>query len=297
MNGEVVVSIKHLTKWYGKTRGIDDVTFDIHRGEVFGFLGPNGAGKTTTIRTLLGLINRTSGEATILGQDAFENNLELRKRIGYLPGVASTYTNYTGRKYLTMMARLRGLDCSAKIEELAKRLDLNLSMHIHDLSKGNKQKVSVIQAFMHEPELLFLDEPTSGLDPLVQREFEKLLDETKSRGATVVLSSHVLSEVEHLANRVAIINEGRIVLVDEIASLKAKALRKIEFTFDHQVSESDFSHLDQVKVLALDHNRVTLEVKGSEKALIAKAAELGATDIRTHESSLDEIFVDLVAKK
>ena len=297
MNGEVVVSIKHLTKWYGKTRGIDDVTFDIHRGEVFGFLGPNGAGKTTTIRTLLGLINRTSGEATILGQDAFENNLELRKRIGYLPGVASTYTNYTGRKYLTMMARLRGLDCSAKIEELAKRLDLNLSMHIHDLSKGNKQKVSVIQAFMHEPELLFLDEPTSGLDPLVQREFEKLLDETKSRGATVVLSSHVLSEVEHLANRVAIINEGRIVLVDEIASLKAKALRKIEFTFDHQVSESDFSHLDQVKVLALDHNRVTLEVKGSEKALIAKAADLGATDVRTHESSLDEIFVDLVAKK
>lgn len=297
MNGEVVVSIKHLTKWYGKTRGIDDVTFDIHRGEVFGFLGPNGAGKTTTIRTLLGLINRTSGEATILGQDAFENNLELRKRIGYLPGVASTYTNYTGRKYLTMMARLRGLDCSAKIEELAKRLDLNLSMHIHDLSKGNKQKVSVIQAFMHEPELLFLDEPTSGLDPLVQREFEKLLDETKSRGATVVLSSHVLSEVEHLANRVAIINEGRIVLVDEIASLKAKALRKIEFTFDHQVSEGDFFHLDQVKVLALDHNRVTLEVKGSEKALIAKAAELGATDVRTHESSLDEIFVDLVAKK
>ena len=297
MNGEVVVSIKHLTKWYGKTRGIDDVTFDIHRGEVFGFLGPNGAGKTTTIRTLLGLINRTSGDATILGQDAFENNLELRKRIGYLPGVASTYTNYTGRKYLTMMARLRGLDCSAKIEELAKRLDLNLSMHIHDLSKGNKQKVSVIQAFMHEPELLFLDEPTSGLDPLVQREFEKLLDETKSRGATVVLSSHVLSEVEHLANRVAIINEGRIVLVDEIASLKAKALRKIEFTFDHQVSEGDFFHLDQVKVLALDHNRVTLEVKGSEKALIAKAAELGATDVRTHESSLDEIFVDLVAKK
>ena len=130
-----------------------------------------------------------------------------------------------------------------------------------------------------------------------QREFEKLLDETKSRGATVVLSSHVLSEVEHLANRVAIINEGRIVLVDEIASLKAKALRKIEFTFDHQVSEGDFFHLDQVKVLALDHNRVTLEVKGSEKALIAKAAELGATDVRTHESSLDEIFVDLVAKK
>ena len=170
-------------------------------------------------------------------------------------------------------------------------------MHIHDLSKGNKQKVAVIQAFMHEPELLFLDEPTSGLDPLVQREFEKILDEVKSRGATVILSSHVLSEVEHLANRVAIINEGKILLVDEIAALKAKAVRKIEFTFDHPVSNSDFSHLNQVKVISVDHNRVTLEVKGSERELIAKAAVLGATDVRTHDSSLDEIFVDLVGKK
>ena len=297
MKSDVVVSIKQLSKWYGKTRGIDGVSFDIYRGEVFGFLGPNGAGKTTTIRTLLGLINPTSGEASILGLDAFEKNLELRKRIGYLPGVASTYTNYTARKYLAMMARLRGVDCTTKINEYAKRLEINLDMHIHDLSKGNKQKVAVIQAFMHEPELLFLDEPTSGLDPLVQREFEKILDEVKSRGATVILSSHVLSEVEHLANRVAIINEGKILLVDEIAALKAKAVRKIEFTFDHPVSNSDFSHLNQVKVISVDHNRVTLEVKGSERELIAKAAVLGATDVRTHDSSLDEIFVDLVGKK
>lgn len=297
MASDVVVSIKHLTKWYGKTRGIDDVSFEIHRGEVFGFLGPNGAGKTTTIRTLLGLINRTSGDATLLGQDAFANNLELRKRIGYLPGVASTYTNYTARKYLALISHLRRIDCTEKINEYAQRLDLNLDMHIHDLSKGNKQKVSVIQAFMHQPELLFLDEPTSGLDPLVQREFEKLLDETKARGATVVLSSHVLSEVEHLANRVAIINEGRIVLVDEISSLKSKAVRKIEFSFDRMVAPEEFAHIPQVKVLSANHKRVILEVKGSESELIKKAAELGATEVRTHDSSLDEIFVDLVGKK
>ena len=297
MSPEVVISLHHLSKWYGKTRGIDKISFDVYKGEVFGFLGPNGAGKTTTIRTLLGLIKPTSGSATILGLDAFSNQLELRKRIGYLPGVASTYANYTARGYLSFIAKLRNVDCSREIEELAARFALDLDTHIHDLSKGNKQKVSVIQAFMHKPDLLFLDEPTSGLDPLVQREFEVLLDETKARGATVVLSSHVLSEVEHLASRVAIINKGEILLVDEISQLKAKAVRKIEFSFDRDVSSTEFAQIAHVRVLSSDHHRVTLEVQGSESELIKRAAELGATDVRTHESSLDEIFVDLVGKK
>ena len=297
MSSEAVVSLHHLSKWYGKTCGIDKISFDVYKGEVFGFLGPNGAGKTTTIRTLLGLIKPTSGSATILGLDAFSHQLELRKRIGYLPGVASTYSNYTARGYLAFIAKLRDLDCSSTVEELAARFALDLDTHIHDLSKGNKQKVSVIQAFMHKPDLLFLDEPTSGLDPLVQREFETLLEETKARGATVVLSSHVLSEVEHLASRVAIINKGEILLVDEISQLKAKAVRKIEFTFDRDVNPSEFDQIPRVKVLSSNHHRVILEVQGSERELIKRAAELGATDVRTHESSLDEIFVDLVGKK
>lgn len=297
MGPDVVISIDHLSKWYGKTRGIDDISFEVFKGEVFGFLGPNGAGKTTTIRTLLGLIKPTSGSATILGMDAFTHQLELRKRMGYLPGVAATYSNYTARGYLTFISKLRGIDCSQKIEEYASRLSLNLDTHIHDLSKGNKQKVSVIQAFMHSPDVLFLDEPTSGLDPLVQREFEVILDETKARGATVVLSSHVLSEVEHLASRVAIINQGKILLVDEINQLKEKAVRKIEFSFERDVSPAEFSQISQVKVISSDHHRIIFEVKGSEQELIRRAAELGAKDVRTHESSLDEIFVELVGAK
>ena len=294
MANEVVLSIQHLSKWYGATRGIEDISFEVFKGEVFGFLGPNGAGKTTTIRTLLGLIKPTAGSATILGLDAFDHQLELRKRLGYLPGNASTYSNYTARGYLKFIAKLRGLHLDQQIDTYASRLNLNLDTHIHDLSKGNKQKVAVIQAFMHSPDLLFLDEPTSGLDPLVQREFETILDEAKSRGASVILSSHVLSEVEHLAGRVAIINQGKIVLVDEISALKARALRKIEFTFTRQVNPSEFANLASVKVLTSSHNRVMFEVKGSEQDLMRRAVELGATDVRTHESTLDEIFIELV---
>lgn len=297
MDSDIVISIDHLSKWYGRTKGIDNISFDVKKGEVFGFLGPNGAGKTTTIRTLLGLIKPTSGNATILELNAFTQQQELRNRIGYLPGVASTYSNYTARGYLTLISKLRKIKCDVAIEEYAERFHLDLDTHIHDLSKGNKQKVSVIQAFMHKPEVLFLDEPTSGLDPLVQREFESLLDETKARGATVVLSSHVLSEVEHLASRVAIINKGEILLVDQISNLKAQAVRKIEFTFSNPVSSDEFSSLASVKVIDNSHQRITLEVKGSEREILQKASQLGAVEVRTHDSSLDEIFIELVGRR
>lgn len=297
MNRDVVISLHHLTKWYGKTRGIEDVTFDVHRGEVFGFLGPNGAGKTTTIRTLLGLIRATSGSASILGLDALKNNLEIRKRAGYLPGVASTYSNYTARGYLEFFARMRKVDCTKKINEYAERLNLDLGVHIHDLSKGNKQKVSVIQAFMHQPEVLFLDEPTSGLDPIVQREFEVILDETKARGATVVLSSHVLSEVEHLASRVAIIDQGHIVRVDEISQLKLQATSTIDLTFDSDVMADHFALIPNCSVIEVKGRTVSISIRGSEKELLKRAVELGVVEVRTHELSLDEIFVQLVGQK
>ena len=297
MNSKIAVSLNKLTKNYGSTRGIFEVTFDVYAGEVMGFLGPNGAGKTTAIRTLLGLIKATSGAAAILGKNALIPNVELRRKIGYLPGIAATYDRYTALGYLDFIARMRGLELEAEIRKLARRLDLDINEHIHGLSKGNRQKVSVIQAFMHSPEVLFLDEPTSGLDPLVQREFEKILDETRDRGAAIVLSSHVLSEVEHLANRIAIIDKGEIVIVDEISTLKAKARRRIDLFFDSKVNRDDFNKVPNIKEIEVEDGSLHCVVTGSEHELLKRAVELGVNEVRTQESSLEEIFLGLVSAK
>ena len=297
MSPNVAISLEKLTKNYGSTRGITEVTFDVNAGEVMGFLGPNGAGKTTAIRTLLGLIKATSGNATILGKNALVPNVELRRKIGYLPGIAATYDRYSALKYLDFLAHMRGLKLESEIRTLARRLDLDINEHIHDLSKGNRQKVSVIQAFMHSPEVLFLDEPTSGLDPLVQREFEKILDEARDRGAAIILSSHVLSEVEHLADRIAIINQGAIVIVDEISTLKSKARRRIDLFFDQKISKNDFSKVPNIKEIEVEDGSLHCVVTGSEHELLKRAVELGVSEVRTQESSLEEIFLDLVGSK
>ena len=297
MSPNVAISLEKLTKNYGSTRGITEVTFDVNAGEVMGFLGPNGAGKTTAIRTLLGLIKATSGNATILGKNALVPNIELRRKIGYLPGIAATYDRYSALKYLDFLAHMRGLELESEIRSLARRLELDINEHIHDLSKGNRQKVSVIQAFMHSPEVLFLDEPTSGLDPLVQREFEKILDEARDRGAAIILSSHVLSEVEHLADRIAIINQGAIVIVDEISTLKSKARRRIDLFFDKEISKNDFSKVPNIKEIEVEDGSLHCVVTGSEHELLKRAVELGVSEVRTQESSLEEIFLDLVGSK
>ena len=294
MSRSVAISLEKLTKNYGSTRGITDVTFNVFSGEVMGFLGPNGAGKTTAIRTLLGLIKATSGQATILGINALVPNTELRRKIGYLPGIAATYDRFTGRGYPHFIARMRKLNLDKQIEKYAQRLDLDLDQRIHDLSKGNRQKVSVIQAFMHSPNVLFLDEPTSGLDPLVQREFKIMLDEVRERGAAVVLSSHVLSEIENLADRIAIIDHGRLVVVDEIASLKAKARRRIELFFDKPIHNSDFLKVPNIKEIQAMNGSLTCVVTGSENELLRRAVELGVNQVKTEESSLEEIFLGLV---
>ena len=297
MSPNVAISLEKLTKNYGSTRGITEVTFDVNAGEVMGFLGPNGAGKTTAIRTLLGLIKATSGNATILGKNALVPNVELRRKIGYLPGIAATYDRYSALKYLDFLAHMRGLKLESAIRKLARRLDLDINEHIHDLSKGNRQKVSVIQAFMHSPEVLFLDEPTSGLDPLVQREFEKILDEARDRGAAIILSSHVLSEVEHLADRIAIINQGAIVIVDEISTMKSKARRRIDLFFDKKISKNDFSKVPNIKEIEIEDGSLHCVVTGSEHELLKRAVELGVSEVRTQESSLEEIFLDLVGSR
>jgi ABC-2 type transport system ATP-binding protein len=297
MTRTVAVSLEKLTKNYGTSRGICEVSFEVYAGEVMGFLGPNGAGKTTAIRTLLGLIKASSGKATILGVNALDSNVNLRRKIGYLPGIAATYDRYTALGYLDFIARMRGLELEGEIRTLARRLDLNITERIQDLSKGNRQKVSVIQAFMHSPDVLFLDEPTSGLDPLVQREFEKILDEARDRGAAVVLSSHVLSEVEHLADRIAIIDQGSIVVVDEISTLKAKARRRIDLFFEKQIAEGDFAKVPNIKEIEVVDGSLRCVVTGSEFELLKRAVDLGVTEVRTHESSLEEIFLGLVGAK
>lgn len=295
MSSQAAISLHNLTKSYGKSRGIENVTFEVFPGEVFGFLGPNGAGKTTAIRTLVGLINATSGSAEILGEDALSSSVKLRSKIGYLPGVLSIYKGYTAWQYLQFIAKMRGTNCDEKITEYAARLKLDLHKHISDLSKGNRQKVGVIQAFMHQPDVLFLDEPTSGLDPIVQREFEAILDEAKARGAAVMLSSHVLSEVEHLADRVAIINEGRLVIVEKISVLKEKAPRTIDLYFNKEVDQSIFNQIQGIKDLQVKGSRASCTVIGSESQLLTVALNNGLESVRTHEPTLDEIFLTLVS--
>lgn len=295
MSTRPAISLHNLTKSYGKSRGVENISFDVMPGEVFGFLGPNGAGKTTAIRTLVGLINATSGSAEILGEDALLSSTVLRSKIGYLPGVLSIYKGYTAWQYLQFIAKMRGVNCDEKIKEYASRLKLDLHKHISDLSKGNRQKVGVIQAFMHQPDVLFLDEPTSGLDPIVQREFEAILDEAKARGAAVMLSSHVLSEVEHLADRVAIINEGRLVIVEKISVLKEKAPRTIDLYFNKEVDQSIFNQIQGIKDLQVKGSRASCTVIGSESQLLTVALNNGLESVRTHEPTLDEIFLSLVS--
>jgi len=288
------IKFEGLTKFYGHDLGVADLTFEVFPGEVMGFLGPNGAGKTTAMRALVGLLKITSGRAEILGTDVGTANPEVRRRVGYLPGSPSLYENLTSWEHLLFLSRMRGVDCTREIRSMAERLDLDLQRHIRDLSKGNQQKVGVVQAFMHHPDVFVLDEPTSGLDPIVQREFAVLVDEAKSRGAAVLLSSHVLSEVEHLADRVVIVNAGKQLLVDEISHLKERTIRSIDLFFASPITESIFSEISGVIEVRVYGNRLNCTIVGGENALLRTAVEHGVESVQTHESSLDDIFFSII---
>lgn len=292
-----ICALVSLTKYYGTHLGIEDVSFDVHEGEVFGFLGANGAGKTTAMRLIVGLIRPTSGGIELFGQDALSHGPELRAAIGYLPGTLSLYQGYTGREYLDFLASMRRRDCRAAYATLAERLDLDLSKHIRELSKGNKQKLGLVQALMHDPKLLLLDEPTSGLDPVIQREFESMLSEIRARGASVLFSSHVLSEVEHQADRVAILHRGHVVRVAPVAELREQARRSIELTFSRGVDIDPFRRLPGVLNAALHGNVLICTVRGDEHALLAEAVAHGVTLVRTHEQSLEDMFFELIERR
>ena len=284
------IRLEGVTKWYGHNRGVDDLNLAVRPGEVFGFLGPNGAGKTTTIRLLLDLIRPSAGRVWLLGADVRRQSLWVRRRVGYLPGELALYENLTGRELLAYLGNLRGGGMPLAVE-LAERLGLDLSRHIHDLSKGNKQKLGVVQALMHRPQVVIMDEPTAGLDPLVQQEFGRLVREVAAEGRTVFLSSHVLSEVEHMTDRVGIVREGRLVLVERLQTLRRRALRRVELEFARAVPPAGFANLPGVRDLEVTGNRLHCSVVGSVDALIKAAAGYEVLNVTSHEPDLEEIFL------
>jgi ABC-2 type transport system ATP-binding protein len=286
-----VIQTEALTKFYGKHRGIEDVTFSVRAGEVFGFLGPNGAGKTTTIRILLDLIRPTKGRAAIFGLDVRAGGIEVRRRTGYLPGDLSLYEHMTGEDHLSYLGHLRGGVDWSLVESLAGRLGADLSRRIDQLSSGNRQKVGLIQAFMHQPELIVLDEPTAGLDPLVQHEVHGLIAEAGKEGRTVFLSSHILPEAEALCDRVGIIREGHLATVEHIASLKSRALRYLEIHFAQAVPEREFSDLPGVRDVSTRDSVVRCTVVGDLDAVIKAAGRYQVVNVVSHEPSLEDVFL------
>ena len=288
------ITLESLTKSYGKARGIVDLDLEIATGEVFGFLGPNGSGKTTTIRTVLDLIRPTSGTATVLGLDAQQHSLEIRSRTGYLPGELALYEEMTVHESLDYLVALRGGAGTDRIKELSDEFQLDLTRKIKDLSTGNKQKVGIIQAFSHEPELLILDEPTSGLDPLMQQNVYHLIDAARNEGRTVFLSSHVLPEVERIADRVGIIRQGKLIEVATVDELKDRAVRVVEVRFgsdgpDHQI----LMKVDNVVSVEQRRTTVQIRIEGSMDALIKVLAGYEVVAMRSEEADLEEVFLDL----
>ena len=285
-----IVQVSNLTKYYGKKLGIENVTFFMNEGEVYGLMGPNGAGKTTSLRAMLNLILPTSGEAIIFGKHFKELNKTELSQISYLPGEFEMYQNLTGEQYLNYISNLR----SATINNtniLAERLDLNLNSKIKTLSKGNKQKIGIIQAFMNNPKLAILDEPTSGLDPLKQQEFQNIVQEQNNLGCSVLLSSHILGEIEDLCERVGIIKNGNIVASEQISDLKNKTIKKYEITFDNAPKISEFKNVKNISNLELQGNTITLNIKGTIDNLLKVISKFTVLNLRIIEPSLEEIFL------
>ena len=287
-----VIHTEKITKLFGEVEAVVDVDLDVRPGEIFGYLGPNGSGKSTTIRMLLDHIRPTRGTGTVLGLDIRRDSVEIRRNIGYLPGEFALYDHMTGRSILQFFANLRGGVDWQYARELATRLDVDLDRRYSQLSRGNKQKVGLLQAMMHKPKLIILDEPTSGLDPLIQHEFYEILDEVKAEGRSVFFSSHVLPEVQRVSDRVGIIRKGRLVAVEDVDTLIDRAaLHRFEIEFASEVSRSEFERLEGASDLSVYGRTVTVSIAGNPDALIKVAARHEIVRLVTHETSLDDIFL------
>jgi ABC-2 type transport system ATP-binding protein len=286
-----VIETKNLTKYYGKSRGIENVNLSVNEGEIFGFIGPNGAGKSTTIRTLLKLIYPTGGEAKIFGMDIIKDSKKIKRQIGFMPSEVNYYDKMDAYELLEYSANFYGVkSVSKRIKQLADMFNLNLKKKIEDLSLGNKKKVSIIQSVLHKPKLLILDEPTSGLDPLMQAKFFDLLREENQHGSTIFFSSHILTEVQKLCKRVAIIKEGEIIKVEDIETLRKRQLKKISIDFFQKVEKSNFE-VDGVYELEVRDNSVYFLFSGMINKLLRKIVDKEIKNLLIEEPTLEEIFM------
>lgn len=287
---EFAIVVENLTKYYGEIRGVENISFKVRKGEIHGFLGPNGAGKTTTIRILVGLMNETKGSAKILGLDA--GSIEAKKLIGYLPSDFGLYEHYTVDEYLNFLAKLRG--GAPYKDELVRRLDLDVSRRTSELSKGNRQKVSIVQALMHEPKILIADEPTSGLDPLMQAEFDSYLQEYIKRGNTVFVSSHILAEVQEIADKVTVIRQGEIVDSGKVDELLANVPRKAILKVEDGITPEEIAKKLEAKPGHQLHDKITIYFDYDTPKFVKKLNGLeGIIDFSIPEPSLEEYFLPL----
>ena len=286
-----VIQTENLTKYYGKNRGIEDVNLKVMAGEIFGFIGPNGAGKSTTIRTLLSLIYPTSGVASIFGMDIVRHAKDIKRQVGFMPSEVNYYEGMNTGELLKYSASFYGKDCSERINELADIFDIDLKKEIFDLSMGNKKKVSILQSLIHQPKLLILDEPTSGLDPLMQSRFFDVLREENSKGTTIFFSSHILSEVQKLCKRVAIIKDGSIVQVEDIDTLRQKQLKKVALTLSSGINEDEFSGLSGVSDVYKRNSTIYFLYAGKINRLLEVLIEKDIQNLTIEEPDLEEIFM------
>lgn len=291
-----IIEIKNLTKTYGKARGITDISFNVEEGEIFGFIGPNGAGKSTTIRTLLTLIYPTSGSATIFGKDCVKFGPEIKKEIGYLPSEVFYYDNMKVKDLLKYSASFYKKDCSKKINELSEIMELDLNKKIDDLSFGNKKKIGIVQGLLHEPKLIILDEPTSGLDPLMQQKFFSLLKEENKKGATILFSSHILSEVQKLCDRVAIIKEGKLIKLEKISTLKEDNHKKFKVEAKSELDKSYFN-IKGVSNIEINDGIISFLYGGNINLIMKRLSEINLINLWIEEPSLEEIFMHFYEKE
>ncbi|GAA1207823.1 ABC transporter ATP-binding protein [Rhodoglobus aureus] len=297
------IETRALTKRYGRHTALDGMDLAVETGSVFGMIGPNGAGKTTAMRLLLDIIRPTSGDATVLGESPRAGGAALRRRIGFLPGELMLEGRVTGRALLAHYADISGPVPAGRIDELAERLGLDLTRHVRKLSKGNKQKLGLVQAFMHEPPLLVLDEPTSGLDPLVQQEFLTMVREAQHKGQTVFLSSHVLSEIQTAADHVAVLRNGKIVKVGDVATLRASAVRRVVVDLTDVSADSirntleALPQLNDLTVMDGDIVHITGTVEGHIDALVKAIAPFHVVDLRVEEQDLESSVINLYSSE
>lgn len=286
------IKTEHLTKFYGKARGINDVNLAVEQGDFFGFIGPNGAGKSTTIRTLLGLISPTNGSAEIFGKDILKNRLEILSSIGYLPSEAVFYNGMRVRDILSYSARLHKADCKDEAKSLCERLELDTSRRVDELSLGNRKKVGIICALQHKPKLYILDEPTSGLDPLMQREFYDLLTERNKEGATVFLSSHILSEIGRYCKHAAVIRDGQILACDSVEKLGHTGVKRVTLQATKHIPE-----ITGAKNVTKENGCVSFLYSGSPKELLSALADIPFEDFTVTDPDLDEVFMHYYARE